>query len=192
MENSPDIDMKNLPKLARTHLAACLEGKPGAIDREKWVKSLPQLGENGACFVTLTQKGHLRGCIGSLAAHRSLLDDLLDNSMAAATRDPRFQPLNRQELDEVALEVSILTPAIELNYQDTADLLAKLQPGVHGVILSHSGKRATFLPQVWEQIPAKEDFLSRLCQKAGLNGDCWQRKPGIQVYRVEKFKELKS
>lgn len=192
MDNAPELEMNHLPMLARTHLAAFLEGKPGLKDREKWVKLLPPLGKPGACFVTLTHKGALRGCIGSLEAHRSLLDDLLDNCLAAATRDPRFRPVTRPELDEIALEVSILTPAVELHYQDTEDLLAKLQPGVHGVILSHSGRRSTFLPQVWEQLPTKETFLNHLCQKAGLDGDCWRRKPGIRVYRVEKFKEMKS
>lgn len=181
--------LEQLPQLARSYLENRLSGQPGAVDKNKWLQAYPLLAQTGACFVTLTKKGRLRGCIGSLEAHRSLLDDLLDNAEGAAVRDPRFRPLLRQELDETNLEISILTPALPLQYANTEDLLAKLQPGEHGVILSQSGRRATFLPQVWEQLPDKPTFLTHLCQKAGLNGDCWRHKPGIQVYTVVKIKE---
>lgn len=180
---------EDLPALARNHLEAFLEGRPVTPDKREWSRKNPQLANLGACFVTLTKKGRLRGCIGTLEAHRNLLDDLLENTVAAATRDPRFRPLVRKELDEVSLEVSILTPAVKLNYENTDDLLTKLKPGIHGVILSQGGKHATFLPQVWEQLPDKPTFLTHLCQKAGMDGNCWKHKPDIQLYTVTKLKE---
>ncbi|MBF0346664.1 MAG: AmmeMemoRadiSam system protein B [Magnetococcales bacterium] len=188
-ENTEGAILEQLPSLARAHLEAFLAGTPGGINREQLMQTHASLARQGACFVTLTKKGRLRGCIGSLQAHRSLLDDLMDNSVAAAIRDTRFRPLVRKELDEVAVEVSILTPAVRLVYEGTQDLLEKLQPGVHGVILFHAGRRATFLPQVWEQLPDPQTFLTHLCQKAGLDGMCWQHHPEIQVYTVRKIKE---
>ncbi|MBF0108121.1 MAG: AmmeMemoRadiSam system protein B [Magnetococcales bacterium] len=179
----------DLPRLARRHLEGVLDGKPGVVDREAWIQTHAALGERGACFVTLTRKGRLRGCIGSLEAHRGLLDDLLDNAVAAALRDTRFRPLARAELDEVSVEVSLLTPPVALDYVGTEDLLRQLQPGVHGVILSQAGRRATFLPQVWEQLPDPVTFLTHLCQKAGLPGDCWRHHPGIHRYTVRKIQE---
>ncbi|MBF0416542.1 MAG: AmmeMemoRadiSam system protein B [Magnetococcales bacterium] len=181
---------EQLPQLARSYLEGLLAGQPGTIDKNKWLQTCPELAQTGACFVTLTKKGRLRGCIGSLEAHRSLLDDLLDNAEGAAIRDPRFRPLLRQELDETNLEISILTPAVPLHYVSSEDLLNKLKVGEHGVILSQAGRRATFLPQVWEQLPDKITFLTHLCQKAGLHGDCWRHQPAIQVYTVAKIKEV--
>ncbi|MBF0421520.1 MAG: AmmeMemoRadiSam system protein B [Magnetococcales bacterium] len=189
---SSPFRLELLPGLARTHLEHFLEGNSTSIDRKQLQQDFPPLSQTGACFVTLTKKGRLRGCIGSLEAHRTLLDDLLENAQAAAVHDPRFRPLLRQELDEVLLEVSILTPAVPMPYQGTQDLLNQLKPGIHGVILSLGNRRATFLPQVWEQLPDKITFLTNLCQKAGLDGQCWQRHPGIQVYTVTKIKESKE
>lgn len=175
---------------ARRHLEQVLNGQKGLTPSE-----LPQtdaLRKPGACFVTLTMEGRLRGCIGSLAAHRPLAADLLENAVAAATHDPRFSPLKGSELADVRIEVSLLTPATPLEYRDGDDLLTKLQPGVDGVILTLDGHRATFLPQVWEQLPTPLEFLDHLCQKAGHAGDCWRRHPRIEIYRVEKFREGES
>ncbi|ABK44653.1 protein of unknown function DUF52 [Magnetococcus marinus MC-1] len=177
-----------LPPLVRRHLAQVLSGEAG-LSAEQLVQTQPQLGQPGACFITLTKQGQLRGCIGSLQAHRSLAEDLLANGVAAALKDPRFPAVNREELDQLRVEVSLLTPAVKLEYRDSADLLEKLKPGVHGVILSMGTRRSTFLPQVWEQLPTPELFLNHLCKKAGLQGDCWQQGPEISVYTVEKVKE---
>ena len=159
------------------------------IDREKIVSLYPGLGEDGATFVTLNLYGRLRGCIGSLVAHRPLIDDLIDNAKAAAFRDPRFLPLSLTEFDEVEIEVSLLTRPKLLEYSSPADLKAKVQVGVDGVVLSLNGRRATFLPQVWEELSTFELFFTYLCQKAGLGSDCLQEHPQIELYQVEKFKE---
>ncbi|MBF0588761.1 MAG: AmmeMemoRadiSam system protein B [Magnetococcales bacterium] len=180
-----------LPAIARAHLKSVLANGKG-LDPAKLASEHERLAEEGACFVTLTKNGQLRGCIGTLEAHRSLSNDLLGNAVSAATRDPRFPPVTSEELSELSVEVSILTPAKPLNYRDSDDLLAKLQPGVHGVILEMSGHRSTFLPQVWEQMASKEQFLNHLCQKAGLGSDCWQMKPNISLYTVDKFIEGQS
>ena len=143
----------------------------------------------GAAFVTLTKEGHLRGCIGSLEAHRPLREDVEENARAAAFRDPRFPPLLHGELNEVRLEVSVLTPATPMTFSDEAEALRQLRPEVDGVILEYGWHRSTFLPQVWEQLPEPRQFLSQLKQKAGLSGDFWSRDLRLSRYAVEKFKE---
>ncbi len=143
----------------------------------------------GATFVTLTKEGRLRGCIGSLEAHRPLREDVEENARAAAFRDPRFPPLLCGELHEVRLEVSVLTPATPMTFGDEAEALRQLRPEVDGVILEYGWHRSTFLPQVWEQLPEPRQFLSQLKQKAGLSGDFWSRDLRLSLYAVEKFKE---
>jgi AmmeMemoRadiSam system protein A len=146
----------------------------------------PLLAKKGASFVTLTIDGRLRGCIGSVEAHRPLFEDVASNAIHAAFFDPRFEPLSPEEFNIVAIEVSVLTEPKPLAYAGAGDLLTKLRPGVDGVILGRGARRATFLPQVWEELPKKEAFLGHLCAKAGLASDCWQ-KSGIEisVYQVE-------
>jgi hypothetical protein len=144
----------------------------------------------GATFVTLTLHGHLRGCIGSLEAHRPLGSDLEHNARAAAFRDPRFPPLSQAELEKVRVEVSLLTPATPMTFSDEADALAQLKPGIDGVILEYGWHRATFLPQVWEQLPEPRVFMAHLKQKAGLAADFWAKEVRLSRYGVEKFKEI--
>lgn len=158
------------------------------IEREKMLESYPELAQKGATFVTLTLHGALRGCIGSLSAYRPLIDDLIDNARSAAFRDPRFYPLTITEFDEVEAEVSLLSEPKPLEYGSTADLKAKVRPGTDGVVLSLHGRRATFLPQVWDELPTFELFFSHLCQKAGLGADCLEEHPKIELYQVEKVK----
>jgi AmmeMemoRadiSam system protein A len=150
----------------------------------------PDLRQPGATFVTLTQQGELRGCIGSLEARRPLEDDVRENAQAAAFRDPRFPPLGREELAVTRVEVSLLTPARPMSFTDEADALGQLRPGVDGVILEHGGRRGTFLPQVWESLPEPKQFMAHLKNKAGLPADFWA--PGVKLYRYEvrKWKEL--
>jgi AmmeMemoRadiSam system protein A len=150
---------------------------------------LPWLAEHGACFVTLTEHGELRGCIGTLEAHRPLLHDVKANAVAAAFRDPRFPPLLRDELPHVALEVSLLAPPQPMTFRDEQDALARLRPHEDGVILEFAHFRSTFLPQVWEQLPDPRRFMEHLKHKAGLPYDFWSPEIRLSRYRVEKWKE---
>lgn len=145
---------------------------------------------NGASFVTLTKHGELRGCIGSLEARRPLVEDVRENAISAAFHDPRFSPVRPGELDDLRVEISVLSAPQPLSYDGPDDLIAKLRPGVDGVVIESGWNRATFLPQVWEKIPDPHQFMEHLCRKAYLPADAYQR-PGLDVYtyQVEKFQE---
>ena len=147
------------------------------------------LHEQRACFVTLTLTGRLRGCIGSLQAHRRLLDDVRANAQAAAFRDPRFQPLSSSEYNETAIEVSLLSPLSPMNVQDEQDALSQLQPGIDGIVLQCGSKRGTFLPQVWESLPDPQRFLQELKRKAGLSTEFWSEDVRLFRYHVDKWTE---
>lgn len=154
-----------------------------------FVEEYPELKEEGASFVTLTQDGQLRGCIGSIIAHRPLVDDIIHNARSAAFKDPRFVPLREDELEMTKIEVSLLTLPQALEYKDRADLKSKIRVGIDGVILKQENYQATFLPQVWEELGEFELFFSHLCQKAGLDSGCLESHPEIYTYQVEKVKE---
>lgn len=147
------------------------------------------LDHPGAVFVTLSQHGRLRGCIGSLEAHRPLGEDLEANAQAAAFRDPRFPPLEDVELAYTRVEVSVLSAPEPLAFRDEADALARLRPGVDGIILEWNWHRATFLPQVWEQLPDPGEFMAHLKRKAGLAADFWATDLRLYRYTVEKYQE---
>ncbi len=150
----------------------------------------PILQENGACFITLKKKGVLRGCVGSIEVVQPLIQDVRDRAVAAAFQDYRFPPLTLPELDEIRIEISRLTQPCKLNYEDEEDLINKLRPQIDGVILRYQTRRATFLPQVWEQLPSPELFLNRLCVKMGLDQSAWRSvKLQVETYQVEKFQE---
>jgi AmmeMemoRadiSam system protein B/AmmeMemoRadiSam system protein A len=131
------------------------------------------MGQLGAVFVTLKRNGQLRGCIGSAIAWRPLLDDVTDNAFKAAFKDPRFPPLRPEELPGLDLSVSVLTPPVPMTFADQADLLAQLRPRIDGLIIEDGGRRALFLPSVWEQLPDKGQFLAHLKQKAGMPVNHW-------------------
>lgn len=177
---------KTLLRLARQTIASRLgygdisESRPDDHDLEK----------RRAAFVTLKKKGQLRGCIGNLEPVGTLWQGVKDNALNAAFNDYRFAPVTLDELDEIHIDISILGPAVLLEYSDADDLLAKLHPGLDGVILSAGNSRATFLPQVWQQLPRSEDFLGHLCRKAGLSDSAWRDShPVIRIYRVQSFEE---
>jgi AmmeMemoRadiSam system protein A len=149
----------------------------------------PALTEPGASFVTLTREGRLRGCIGTLAARRSLREDIDKNAIAAAFRDPRFPPLSRHEFADLQIEVSVLSEPEFMSFRDEADALAQLRPGVDGVILSSGCRQATFLPQVWESLPDPREFMTHLKRKAGLRDDFWSADVTLARYQVRKYKE---
>ena len=150
---------------------------------------LARLDQPGASFVTLTRHGALRGCIGCLEAHRALGTDVAHNALAAAFHDPRFAPLTRNEYPSTRIEVSLLAAAQPIDFIDEDDAIARLRPGVDGVILTHDDQRATFLPQVWETLPDACRFLGQLKQKAGLPADFWDARMKLARYTVQKWKE---
>jgi AmmeMemoRadiSam system protein B/AmmeMemoRadiSam system protein A len=156
------------------------------------VANLPALRRPGASFVTLYGAGSLRGCIGSLTAQRALADDVEANALAAAFRDPRFRPLAVDELASLRVEVSILSAAEPLHCRDEADALRQLRPHVDGVILECGPRRATFLPQVWEQLPERAAFLAHLKRKAGLADDFWSPELHLSRYSVRKWQEAEG
>lgn len=150
----------------------------------------PALQQRCGTFVTLKVQGQLRGCIGSLVSTDSIVEGVRENAINAAFGDPRFPPLTREELDAVAIEVSVLTEPQPLDYRDAADLIAKLRPGIDGLIIRQGIASATFLPQVWEQLPDPQQFLAHLCLKAGLPMDAWQRGTlTVMTYQVQYFEE---
>ncbi len=155
------------------------------------LSAMPEaLRRDGACFVTLTKRGELRGCIGSLEARRPLVLDVRGNAIAAAFHDPRFPPVRPEELDELHVEISVLSPPQPLSYDGPADLIAKLRPGIDGVVIERGWHRATFLPQVWEKLPDPHVFMEHLCAKAGLAPDTYRKSElDVYTYQVEKFEE---
>ncbi len=159
------------------------------IDQNALLTTYPELSEKRASFVTLTMKGHLRGCIGSIIAHQSLINDLISNAEAAAFRDPRFSPLSKNEFDEVRIEVSLLTQPELITYHDANDLSCIIRPDIDGVILRLGNHQATFLPQVWEELSDFKMFFSHLGLKAGIGNDPLSYHPDIYTYQVEKYKE---
>lgn len=157
------------------------------FNKQKLFEDYQYLNNNGAVFVTLHQNKNLRGCIGSLVAHRKLFDDIFHNAISAAFHDPRFIPLCKDDLKNLELEVSLLLPSIELEYENLEDLKQKIKPFEDGLILKHGGYQGTFLPQVWEQLPTSELFLEYLAQKAGTTIDIYKQHPKIYRYSVEKI-----
>lgn len=180
--------MKNvILSLAKMAIEDTLSHKQ-TIDNKALLERYPEFSKPRATFVTLTLDGQLRGCIGSLIAHRPLIDDLIANAKAAAFDDPRFYPLSLEEFLHVKIEVSLLSEPEAITYTDIEDLKSKVSVGEDGIILQKGNRKATFLPQVWEQLPTFELFFSQLCQKAGLGAGCLEDHPEIWRYRVEKVK----
>lgn len=169
--------------LARNAIAARL-GLP-----EQPIAIPADLNEPGATFVTLTRDGQLRGCIGSLQAWRALSTDIQENARAAAFSDPRFKPLTSGEMKCIRVEVSLLSPAQPIVFTSEADALGQLRPGIDGIILSAGHHRATFLPQVWDQLPDPVQFMAHLKQKAGLHAAYWGDDIRLERYTVEKWRE---
>ncbi len=156
-------------------------------------KDIPEIFQKRfGTFVTINIEGNLRGCIGHIIPREPLIEGIKENAINAAFRDPRFPSLTKEEFDRIEIEISILTPPKKLPYTDAKDLLKKLRPGIDGLIIKKGSYEATFLPQVWEQLPKKEEFLSHLCLKAGLSADSWKtEKLQVSIYQVQAFEEEK-
>ena len=170
--------------LARGSIAEAL-GRPYPLPEYRQ----PWLDAPAATFVTLTRNGELRGCIGSLQAHRPLREDVRTNALAAAFRDPRFPPLSLKEWHDVRVEVSLLSPPELLPVTSEEEAWQKLRPQVDGVILEYGPYRSTFLPQVWAQLPEPDRFLAHLKRKAGLPWHFWAPEVRLFRYTVDKWKE---
>ncbi|MBW1946463.1 MAG: AmmeMemoRadiSam system protein B [Deltaproteobacteria bacterium] len=187
MKESMSIrDKKALLRLARSAIEAKLV-KDVKVERPE--PSLI-LKENRGCFVTLHKYGQLRGCIGTIEPICPLAECVEKNAQNAAFRDPRFPCLGAEELPEIDIEVSILSVPERLRFRDGDDLKRQLRPNVHGVILSRGMHRSTFLPQVWKQLPDKEQFLEHLCLKGGMPANAWKDPAtSVEVYQAEVFGE---
>ena len=158
------------------------------IDKEKLLKEYPFLSKPGACFVTLKLDNKLRGCIGSLEVYGMLIDDIVENAYNAAFNDPRFLELTLEEYKKIDLEISILTPALKIEYNNIEDLKSKIKVGVHGVVLQNEDSRSTFLPQVWEQLPTFEEFFKQLLHKGSFEEDALEKGINVSVYEVMKVR----
>jgi len=155
-----------------------------------WKEIPDKFQERLGTFVTVTIEDNLRGCIGHIIPRESLIEGIKENAINAAFKDPRFHPLTKEEFNRIEIEISILTSPQELSYTGAEDLLQKLRPGIDGVIIKKGFYEATFLPQVWEQLSEKEEFLSHLCLKAGLSPDSWKKeKLHVSTYQVQAFEE---
>ena len=142
-----------------------------------------------ASFVTLTLNQNLRGCIGSLEAYRPLINDVAANAFSSAFKDPRFPPVSAEELDKITVEISILSPMEPMQVNDEQDLLVQLQPGIDGLLIDDGRHRATFLPQVWSQLPEPALFLNHLKRKAGMPLESWPDTMKCYRYHCDKFRE---
>lgn len=175
---------KTLLSIARAAIAHVLHAPHAAVD-----ETAAWLAEPGASFITLTQSGELRGCIGTLQAHRPLLIDVKSNAVSAALHDPRFLPLTLEEFVTVKVEVSLLTAPQPLVFANETDALAQLRPGIDGVVFEYGRHRSTFLPQVWESLAQPSLFLAMLKRKAGLPDDFWAEDVKLSCYTVSKWRE---
>ena len=186
----PSDSMKSSAEQGKLLLALARDAINQALDLPRsGVTPPPELAADGACFVTLRIAGELRGCIGSLEAHRPLSEDIEANARAAALGDPRFPPLSRREWRQTEVEVSVLSPVLWRACPTEQDARDWIRAGEDGVVLASSGRRATYLPQVWEQLPGIGRFLTELRRKAGLPVDRWPADMQVGRYSVSAFHE---
>ena len=170
--------------LARAAIAGQLGTPLTAREDADWLHT------TAASFVTLMQQDQLRGCIGTLEAHRTLIADVKANAVAAAFRDPRFKPLAKHEFDAIRVQISVLSAVASVSFRDEDDALAQVRPGIDGVIFEYGYHRSTFLPQVWEDFRDPRLFFGHLKRKAGLPPDFWDPAVRLSRYTVSKWSEL--
>lgn len=182
-----NMDASLYLSIARRSIESALDHS--LLDLDTLLPNYPELLEPQATFVTLTRNGHLRGCIGSLVAHRRLIDDLISNARAAAFKDPRFPPVKLEELSEIRVEVSLLTPPKLLPYTNEIELKERIRPHIDGIILRLGEKQATFLPQVWDNLNSFDLFFDQLGLKAGIGPNPLIYHPDVFIYQVNKVSE---
>lgn len=173
-----------LLKLARDNVNASVKGLPPVVP----IDPPAPTKEDRGCFVTLTKHGSLRGCIGYIEPIMPLYEAVIENAKNAALQDPRFAPVAPHELSEIRIEVSVLTKPEPIDYKNSADLLGKIVAGVDGIILKQGYHQSTYLPQVWEQLPGKVQFLENLSVKGGMPPDGWKT-ANVKRYRAIHFQE---
>lgn len=165
-------------------LKLCREVILSKLDKKNiTIHQPPVFDEVGACFVTLKKYGNLRGCIGSIIAHKALISDLIDNAQNAAFYDPRFEPVERNEVEDLTIDVSILSDPKQMIFKDEADLLDQIVPYKDGIIIQDGRYKAVYLPSVWEELPEKEIFLKSLKMKAGMSPNHFS--PNFKAFRFE-------
>jgi len=181
-----DANQKYLLTLARDTLEQYVKtGKKSSPDEIP-----PELLEEKGCFVTLEKNHNLRGCIGHILPQESLYECVIENAVNAAVNDGRFQKVTEDELDDIEVEVSVLSVPKKLEFTSGEDLKSQLRPGIDGVILRKGFYQSTYLPQVWDSLADKEQFLGKLCAKAGLQSDCWtDTTTEVHVYQAFVFQE---
>ena len=190
--NSHLADRQELPGTELLHLArgsiehGLLHREPLPVNCDELTEAL---AEPAATFTTLRLEGELRGCSGSLEARRPLAQDVAHSAFQAAFRDPRFDPLHQDDLGATRLEVSVLSPLESIPFAHEADLLDRLVPGTDGLVIIAEGRRATFLPKVWEMLPEPQQFLAALKAKCGLAGDYWSQRLEFQRYTTTSYVE---
>jgi len=162
------------------------ENKPIAVNPDEFPEELQQIKST---FITLYQSEELRGCIGSLDACHSLIEDVAKNAYQAAFRDPRFPPVTQDEFPKIHISISILSNPEKILFANEEDLLSKIRPGIDGLILKDGPHQGTFLPTVWESLPKPMDFLQHLKRKAGLSKDYWSKTIQIERYTSDKVEE---
>lgn len=189
LDELTDGEKQTLLKLARESIKFALHGKK--LPKLNLDSFTPALREQGASFVTLTVQDQLRGCIGALEARQPLVEDVREHAIAAALEDPRFLPVEKNELNRIRIEVSILSVPQVLKYESSQELIQKLKPHIDGVIIKQGERKATFLPQVWEKVSNPKEFMNQLCYKLSGDPNLWQEtKLQVFTYQVEEFQEL--
>jgi AmmeMemoRadiSam system protein A len=192
--SSPSPDPRRAATGARPLLDVARASIRSGVERGRPLRPDPlaypaPLRELRASFVTLHLEAELRGCVGGLEPVRPLVADVAEHAFAAAFRDPRFPPVAAAELAGLEVHVSVLSPLEPLAFASEDDLLAQLRPGVDGLLLEAGGRRGTFLPAVWEQLPEPREFLRQLKRKAGLAPDFWSDALVVHRYTVEPVGE---
>ncbi len=179
-----------LLRVARESIAHGLRsGRPLLVDPQEYD---PELRAMRATFVTLNERGRLRGCIGHLEAIQPLVADVAENAFNAAFRDPRFPPVSAGEFDALEIHISVLSPPEPMEFSSQEDLLRQIRPGIDGLILEEGVYRGTFLPSVWEELPDPRQFLAHLKLKAGLPQDYWSDTLKVYRYTTESFSETET
>ncbi|MCI0508055.1 MAG: AmmeMemoRadiSam system protein A [Gammaproteobacteria bacterium] len=185
----PEAGRQTLRHIAKASIQYSLEhGSDAGYERTLRLADFAQeLQQPRASFVTLHINDELRGCIGTLEARQPLIIDVAHNARAAAFHDPRFAPLSQSEFDRLQIHISILGIPEAISFSSEQDLIRQLRPGIDGLILAAAGRRGTFLPSVWESLPAPEEFLAHLKMKAGLPTSYWPDDIKIARYTTESF-----